>query len=90
MKTIYKYPFAIEDNFTLTAPKNARVCAIQVQDGTPCIWMYVDTEVEQIEYEFHIYGTGHECFLCGLFEYIATIQLDGFAWHICYKHPLND
>ena len=60
MKTIYKYPFPVTDEFTLALPVGARILTVQAQDDTPCLWAEVDPEQTVMDpHDFNLFGTGH-------------------------------
>ncbi len=59
MKTIYKYPFGITDDFEIFMPEGARVLHVGMQYDRPCIWALVDPNAVQEERKFHLAGTGH-------------------------------
>lgn len=58
-KTIWKYPFDVNDVVKLTIQKNAEILTLQTQQGQPCLWALVDPKEETVEKTFEIYGTGH-------------------------------
>lgn len=43
MKTIYKYPLAIEDFQIIQLPKGAKILCVQAQEDQPQLWAVVDT-----------------------------------------------
>ena len=60
MKTIWKYPFTVDDRFSIDMPKGARVLHAQSQNLRMHIWALVDTGAEIEKRWFRVYGTGHE------------------------------
>lgn len=76
---IYKYPVPIADKFTLEIPWGYRILSFQVQNGQPFIWVQVDPEHSNKVITFHLIGTGQPHVL---YNYVGTIQLDGFVWHL--------
>jgi hypothetical protein len=84
MKTIYKYPFPIEDTFTLGLPEGAQILKAACQGGQPCIWALV-TPGDPLQSEvFHIFGTGHPIHedLLDRVDFIDTFQQGPFVWHL--------
>lgn len=85
MKTIWKFPIETMDRQALPLPRGARILAVQVQHGQPCIWAIVDPKADKETVEIRIHGTGH-----GLsedshtYDYIGTYQLrDGeLVFHV--------
>jgi len=85
MKTIWKFPFKVQDRFELEMPGGAQILDVQVQHGQPCIWAVVDTEVPSVKRRFVIVGTGHSMshYLTG-WPHVGTFQEAGGAlvWHL--------
>lgn len=85
MKTIHKYILDIQALQTIKMPEDPHILDIQVQDEDIVMWAKVDTEDKYVTHTFAIYGTGNPMpEYPGL--YLATVQLDGFAWHIYEKN----
>lgn len=63
-------------------PDKAKIISVQVQDGLPTIWASIDTDEKIIKRQFYIYGTGQTIMFPKLRFHLATIQLNGFVWHI--------
>ena len=84
--TIWKYPFAIDDEFDLSLPFGARILMVEVQGGGPCLWALVDAENAEEVRRFSIVGTGHPAPARG---YIDTFQQPPFVWHLFEIAP-ND
>lgn len=80
---IYKYPFMIQDNFTIKMPKFAEILNIQDQDGIACIWVKADPSEPLETRYFHVAGTGHLLPQKQLI-YHGTIQRrrGTLVWHI--------
>jgi hypothetical protein len=82
MARIWKYPLQMRNEQTIMMPAGAKVLAVQVQDGVPCIWVAVDErEPQTVLRFFRICGTGHE--MCEG-NYVGTFQLAGgrFVGHL--------
>jgi len=75
MKTIYKYPVSLTDEFILDLPKDAKILTVQMQHGKPQLWVLVDPENYTVERKFRLAGTGHSV-PTGAIWYINTFQLD--------------
>jgi hypothetical protein len=78
---IFEYSITIEDSFAIQLHEHAKVLCVQIQRGTPCIWVMGDTTAPLKYRKFYIYGTGHEAGSCPGF-YIGTFQLDDLVWHL--------
>jgi hypothetical protein len=87
MKTIHKFPLDVIDDQPFEMPIGAKVLCVQVQNGLPCIWAEVNTEVPKENRWFSVYGTGAEL---AAFDhtYIGTFQLrDGqLVFHVYENH----
>lgn len=80
MQVIYKYPFRPNDEVYIEMPIDARILSVQVQNGVPCIWALVDTDLSVRSRLFMIYGTGHEIHNnIDKAEFIGTIQMHNGA-----------
>lgn len=56
---IWKYPFLIDDVFTLQMPRDAQVIHVAEQHGVPCLWAFVDSTNQTVAREFAVVGTGN-------------------------------
>lgn len=85
MKTIHKYPLPIEDCVKIHMPVNASILSIDEQyPGELYIWALVDTEMELVQREFIIVGTGNK-----FPDHIPVKHLESvvtfngaFVWHV--------
>lgn len=80
MMTIHKYELRVGWDNHLLMPVGATVLDIQRQGGQIMMWAHVDTQAVTHKRRFHVIGTGHEV-PAGL-EYLKTVQVGGFVWHI--------
>ena len=83
MATIWKYE--LEPGLTeLRMPEGAQVLTMQIQNGTPCLWVKVDPGAQQEDRVFKVYGTGHDIPDYPRLMYVATAQMgDGaLVWHV--------
>lgn len=86
---IYKYNLEISGT-TLMLPVGAKVLSLQVQNEKPCIWVMGNFKEFQKEEErkFAFAGTGHQLPEDSenpdnyKLEYIGTIQMGIFVWHL--------
>lgn len=85
--TIFKYQLKVTDEQTIRMPKDAMILTAQAQGQFfICLWAIVDPDAEQEERTFEIIGTGNHVSLRPR-EYIATVQLGLFVWHIFEINP---
>lgn len=77
MTSVFKYPVALEDPFTVGMPRNAEILAVQSQYGRPVMWARVRTEHPVTVRTFRIFGTGHPIPTEHKLNYIDTFQMEG-------------
>ncbi len=82
MKTIYKYmiPFVSDGKFELVYPILGQILKIDMQDDVPCMWIFIDTDLEVKSRKFEIYGTGHP--VDDGRVYRGTFFQNMFVWHV--------
>lgn len=79
MKTIYRYPFQIEDTITLRMKNGAEILCVDSKGGVePSIWAAVDTAANDELVTFELRGTGHS-FNGQEGRYLGTFQMAGGA-----------
>ncbi len=59
MRTIYKYPVSVDDEFTVEMHRDAEILCVQTQRGVPQMWAVVYTERPLETRTFRLVGTGH-------------------------------
>ncbi len=78
MLTVWKFSVpADKDLFAVAMPAGARLLAVQVQTGVPCVWAAVDPKAQVVGRRFRWAGTGHPVLEAD--RYVGTIQLYGGA-----------
>ena len=87
---IFKYPIPVSDHgerFSIKMPRGAQVLTVQLQNGVPCIWAFVDPDCEQMdERVFYVFGTGREIDVNDI-TYVGTYQFYGYVWHLFLHNP---
>ena len=81
MKTVWKYPAMLNDEFSLKLPYGAEGLCVQLQNGIPTMWILVNPDEDVYEdRKFLCRGTGHpiECEI----RYIGTYQASTLVFHI--------
>ncbi len=78
---IYKYPLRITDFQSISVPEGAQILDVQVQNGQIQLWALVDDINLFRSRTIRIIGTGNTIYPQPG-TYIATVQLNGFVWHI--------
>jgi len=79
MYQVRKFTFDIADHFSIAMPQRARLLAVALQNGQPCIWALVNPESPQRMRQFRLVGSGipipyEECE-----RHVGTIQTTGGA-----------
>ena len=80
MKRVYKYPIIVDEYFSLELPIGAKILTVDAQDNCPYLWVLVNPENISETRRFRFAGTGHNIIEDG--DYIGTVQIRGFVWHI--------
>ena len=79
MLTIYKYPLGIHTPLAL--PSSAQCLTVQVQEGTPMVWVLLETEEPREIRHILAVATGEDI-QQRLGRCIGTFQLTGLVFHV--------
>ena len=80
---IFKYIIQITDLQSVALPPCAQILSVQAQAGALCLWALVTPSKNTVERLLEIFGTGNPIPDADAErEFIGTVQLDGFVWHI--------
>jgi len=86
MQTIYKYELVnVPGRQTLRLTEGAKILCIQIQSGTACVWVQLDTDAQPWEFTIRIVGTGHNLQKVKGYEYVGTFQDPPYVWHVYAK-----
>lgn len=81
LSTIWKYPLKLKDRQAISMPFGACiVSAGRDPIGALCIWALVDHNEAKRDVEIMIVGTGNKLPHVG--DFIGTVTMDGFVWHV--------
>lgn len=85
-KIIYKETLELTTRQVKKLPKNARILSVQIQNNEITFWYLFESvfKSDLEEKTFYIYGTGSDDISYNL-EYVGTVQLNTFVWHIFTK-----
>lgn len=83
MRSVFKYNLALTDlTQYLELPVGAKIKYVDNQNGQITFWAEVDQLANKHELRgFNVFGTGHTIDDDSM-EYVGTVQLHGFVWHI--------
>jgi len=92
-QTVWKFPFAIADEFVVRLPRGARVLHVGVQGaapefgliGTPTFWALVTPDAPAEDVAFAVRGTGHDC--AGLTEHCGSFFYGPLVFHLFRRVP---
>jgi hypothetical protein len=89
VKTIWKFPLVVTNEFSLPLPRGAQFLSVQAQHGDPQTWWLVDPNAPRRARKFRIHGTGHEVYQPGRLTFLGTFQLEGGAlvFHLFEEKP---
>jgi len=80
---IYKYPIPVQERFTLDLPDDSHILTVQVQDGRPMAWAWVDPNAKVYPRHFAIIGTGQDIPEDVInASYVGTFQMPPYVWHL--------
>lgn len=89
-QVVHKFPLEVTDLQRINLPLGAKILALQVQYGQPCLWALVDPEEncdDEYARTFATVGTGNEfadISDAADLQYIGTYQLQNgaFVYHV--------
>lgn len=91
IRTIWKYPIPMQDQFTIRLPKGAIVRHINTQYDEPQMWVEVTEDTTYFEdRNFYQIGTGHRLDMTRL-DHIGTYLMHdgGLVFHV-YEDVIKD
>ncbi len=77
-KIIWKYQIPINDKFAIEIPVGSQVLSVQMQKGSPCIWVLVNPDNKLASRAFNLVGTGQKLpsdWDCTKKKFIGTFQM---------------
>lgn len=81
-KMIWKFPLELKEWQALDMPIGSEVLTLQVQEGTPTLWVMVDPLMPKVKKHFHIVATGQAISEEQHGLYHGTWQSGPFVWHL--------
>jgi hypothetical protein len=80
MLTVHKYHFDIDGYAGKCQGRPIQPLKVDIQNGTPTLWMLVDTDAQPTNLDIIVTGTGHE--VQKGWTYCGTVQDGRFVWHV--------
>lgn len=85
MLKIYKYPLGIVDEQEIRIPGLFKILSVHKQRNQLCLWAIVDDDREIKSYFIEVIGTGNPFpYFCER-EFIGTVVMDPFVWHVFHR-----
>lgn len=79
---IFKFELAITDFQRVEMPINSKILSVGNQRGRLCLWAMVSDSKHTDHVPIYIIGTCHEINDATRHEFIGTVIIDPFAWHV--------
>ncbi len=74
MQTVQKFRLTLDDEQTLSMPRDARILTVQNQQGKPTLWACVDADLPIVARRFLVCATGQPISETPDMIYVATFQ----------------
>ena len=92
MRTIWRIPLDCKDTQVVRIPglflndekdaiTKAKILTVGIKDGTPHLWVLMDTDAPKTERTVRLIFTGEPCG-CPSEEYVGTFVCDGLVYHV--------
>jgi hypothetical protein len=82
MRTIYKYHLKLQDSTVIQLPVHAEILKVAPQGDTGMLWAEVETDNSPEDRRFAVYGTGWPISNADRLQYIDSIFIGPFVWHV--------
>jgi hypothetical protein len=85
MQKVFKYELdicSIIQNQKIELPMGFKILAVQNQNNKITFWAKVDSANFTKPRRFSVVGTGWELGNMQGFEYVGTVQIGAFTWHV--------
>ena len=81
--TIWKFPLQITDRQWVSVPGGSKILSADNQHGVLCLWAMVNPESNtRVQRKIAIIGTGNPMPQDEAMEFIGTVILGVFVWHV--------
>lgn len=85
MRVVWKYDVPIEERPCIPMRQGAEILHVDSQHGGIQIWAIIETEQQDVDRYFRVYGTGHDLKdMFGHGKFLGTVvdRTNGFVWHV--------
>lgn len=83
MKTIWKFPFTIQDRQQIEIPVGAVSLAVGLDaDGTASLWALVEDQKPKRKATILVFGTGRPIPDQITVKHLGTLLMPPFVWHV--------
>lgn len=84
MKTVWKFKLELTDIQRIQIPACAQILTCQMQGDDMVLYAFLNPVMKPESRTIIIFGTGHEREESDLhpYRYLATLQQNGFVWHV--------
>ena len=80
--SIWKFTLEIKNMQRIFMPRGAKILSVANQNGSICLWAIVDRSAVVEERNFGVFGTGHDVGFLGKDEFLDTVFIEEFVWHV--------
>lgn len=80
---IWKYNLLLQDKQQIEWPEDSKVLCVQDQKSILTIWALCNPNNKKVKVSIEIWGTGNP--MKTDHEYIGTVQISSYVWHIFYR-----
>lgn len=85
MDRIFKYQLDLVNGpQPVMLPDESTLLTAQMQNGNICVWARVNPDSPSRMFFFFVVGTGHPM-PEGASQYLATVQMGPFVWHVFWR-----
>lgn len=83
---VWKYPIVIDDTALVEMPQGGKILSLQMQGGTPTVWVLVDEKQPTVLRRFAVVDTGHPADHVVGSPFVGTVEVAqgpyGLVFHV--------
>lgn len=80
--TVWKYPLDLTDVQEVEMPSFTRPLVVGDQDGILTLWAWCDRDAPKVKRKIVIVGTGNRAPPPGNADYVGTVMMGEYVWHV--------